>query len=52
VLDSLFHFIPGPGLPLLLFLRRPEALDSADGFGAGGFGIELLDSIFLGRVGD
>src|ERR1035437_2883408 len=37
---------------LLLFLWGAEALGAADRPGTGGFGVDLLDSVFLGGIGD
>src|ERR1017187_6657050 len=37
---------------LLLFWWGAEALGAADRFGAGGFGVDLLDAVFLGGLGD
>src|ERR1035441_3757663 len=37
---------------LLLFWWGAEALGAADRFGAGGFGVDLLDAVFLGGIGD
>ena len=37
---------------LLFFLWGAEALGAGDRLSAGGFGVDLLDAIFLGGIGD